>query len=119
MTFHIPNDHLLVAEKIVEALSPAIVVLRHFGGSSDLGIYENYPESSWLEVKWSSVTPNQIIDIQTCDVLWYSRSNSNNGKMPVALGIEHIENLIKEADYDLIAPTTFPFPPLVIEFLND
>jgi hypothetical protein len=118
LTFHVPKEHLVVAEAMAAALSPDIVRLQRVGSSPNHGIYKDYPESSWLEIRWTAMVPNQIIDIQTSDVLWYPRLRSAD-TCPVALGIENLDNLVAEADYDLVVPTSFPFGPLTFEFMND
>jgi hypothetical protein len=118
ITFHIPAEHAEVAKRVSSTFSPAIAEFKQSDSSPEAGIYQGYPASSWLEIKWSSVPPTKLIDVQTCDVLWYN-SRDANSPTPIALGIEHLENLTKEADYDLVAPDVFPFPPLLIEILND
>lgn len=119
LTFHIHPNSRAIARQISEKLSPSIAELKQFDDTADLGIYENYPRSSWLEIKWSTIPPSRMIDIQTNDVLWYPSANPTDKQVPIAFGIEHLEYLTKEADYDLIVPKEFPFPLMTIEFLND
>jgi hypothetical protein len=119
MTFHIHHKSYLTAKGIAEKLSPAIAELKQVGTDTSYGVYKDYPGSLWMEIKWSPVSPNQMIDVQSCNVLWYRSSNLNDQNIPVAFGIENLEHLAKQADYDLIVPLHFPFPLLAIEFLND
>jgi hypothetical protein len=119
MTFHIHRQSYLAAKATIERLSPAIAELRDVGVACSPGIYEDYPNSLWLEIKWSSVAPNRMIDIQSCNILWYCNANHRDHNTPIAFGIEDLEYLAKEADYDLIVPSHFPFPHLALEFLND
>ena len=116
LTFYIHSDSKKMAEKVTRNLSAAIAELKKFDATNNDGIYKDHPKSSWLEIKWSSVKPNRLIDVQSCNVLWYP--TARHPDIPIAMGIEDLDYLVKEADYDLVVPS-FPFPHLAMEFLND
>lgn len=119
MTFHIHPQSDSIAKVMTEKLSPAIAEVKRVGAAGFYGVYKDYPDSAWLEIKWSSILPNQRIDVQSCNILWYQSSNLHDQNTPIAFGIEDLEYLATQADYDLIVPLDFPFPSLSIEFLSD
>jgi hypothetical protein len=116
LTFHIPNNYLSIAKAFAESVSPEIIKLKNFGENISEDAYKDHPHSSWLEVVFSSATPNQLIDIQSSDVIWYK--NPYTG-FPVALGIEHLDNLISQVDCNLNILTPSAFPLLKLNFMND
>lgn len=119
MAFHVPPENRSIAARIARKLSPAIVHLVEPGKSEDSAMYAMHPVGWWLELKWSSVPANQLMSVQSCDTLWYPSAAPADERIPIAFGIEHLEELVKAADYDLSVPDEFPFPPTKLEFLND
>lgn len=119
MTFHIHPQSDSIAKSIVRKMSPAITQLKKVKTDADLNVYRDYPDSTWLEIKWSPVPPSQIIDVQSCNVLWYQDSNPQDQTIPIAFGIEDLDYLTKQTDFDMRLPSHFPFQHLAIKFLND
>lgn len=119
VTFNVPDEYVPLATKIISPLSTTIAEFKDFRHQSPLGIYKELPKSSWLEIKWSSVAPNCVIEMQTPDVLWYNSIYFDEQPSPLAIGIENLEHFVKQADYNLVVPESFPFPPIRIALLND
>ncbi len=119
LSFQVPDEFRASAQELAKKLSPRLVEFRELDSQSELGAYAGQSHRFWLEVKWSAVQPDRLIEVQTCDVLWYPKAGPEHDRFPIALGIEHLEYLVESADYDLDVPFIFPFPAMKIEFLND
>lgn len=119
LSFHVPEGFHASARELAKRLSPRLVEFRELDSPSELTAYAGQSHRFWLEVKWSAVAPDRLIEVQTCDVLWYPKAGPEHDQIPIALGIEHLAFLVESADYDLDVPLTFPFPEMRIEFLND
>jgi len=118
-TFQIPKQHKLDAKRVADKLSPNIATLREVNPAESYGVYGECPNSLWLEIKWSSVTPTRMIKTQSCNILWYPSADPVDEQVPIAFGIEDLEYFTKEADYDLSMPTGFSLPSMKIGFQND